>query len=73
GRGSRFSVRLPGIIAGAGAPTASVPSPASTAATVAGRGTLILVVEDDGRLVPIVTRLIETLGYAVLCPFGNAA
>jgi CheY-like chemotaxis protein len=43
-----------------------VPSPASTAATVAGRGTLILVVEDDGRLVPIVTRLIETLGYAVL-------
>ncbi len=66
GRGSRFSVRLPGVAAGAGAPTASVPSPASTAATVAGRGTLILVVEDDGRLVPIVTRLIETLGYAVL-------
>jgi len=67
GHGSRFSVRLPGIIAGEGAPTTAGALPVtSTADAPAGRGTLILVVEDDGRLVPIVTRLIETLGYAVL-------
>ena len=74
GSGSRFSVLVPRVatfgaaaapvLAATVAAAASVVVPAVS--TLAGsRATLILVVEDDGRLLPIVTRLIETLGYAV--------
>ncbi len=47
-------------------PDAPLP-PAITGARTPGDrlGMLILVVEDDGRLLPIVTRLIEALGYLV--------
>ncbi len=67
GSGSRFSVHLPEIAGDndAPAPARALTTVAKRTAT-ASRDTLILVVEDDGRLVPIVTRLIETLGYAVL-------
>jgi hypothetical protein len=46
-------------------PAATACAGASGPGTAGRDGTLILVVEDDGRLLPIVTRLIETLGYAV--------
>jgi CheY-like chemotaxis protein len=67
GRGSRFSVHLPEVVCGAlPAVTGSLPDVPPSAVAAGERGTLILVVEDDGRLVAIVTRLIEALGYAVL-------
>ncbi len=67
GSGSRFSVHLPDIVCDSStpAPARALTTEAERTAT-AGRHTLILVVEDDGRLVTLVTRLIETLGYAVL-------
>ena len=64
--GSRFSVHLPDIVCSASSTPAPAAPAVATRAATAGRHTLILVVEDDGRLVTIVTRLIETLGYAVL-------
>lgn len=69
GSGSRFSVFLPRVSALTGvAPAAGAPQPvpAQAAPAQAGtHGTLILVVEDDDRLLPIIVRLIEVLGYAV--------
>jgi CheY-like chemotaxis protein len=58
-------VHLPEIVGDSSTPVPAALAVAARAPT-ASRDTLILVVEDDGRLVPIVTRLIETLGYAVL-------
>ncbi|MCQ1551329.1 MAG: response regulator [Candidatus Accumulibacter phosphatis] len=72
GSGSRFSVHLPDIVScGSSPPVPAAPAaPAAPAVAArpatADRHTLILVVEDDGHLVMLVTRLIETLGYAVL-------
>ena len=57
GVGSRFSLCLPRLASDLPAVTRTTPS--------AARGTPILVVDDDQRLLPIVIRLIETLGHAV--------
>ena len=71
GSGSRFTLHLPRVApmaraaAGASAPLRAPTALPGTTMAPAPRGRLMLVVEDDGRLLPIVIRLIETLGYAV--------
>jgi CheY-like chemotaxis protein/two-component sensor histidine kinase len=75
GQGSRFSVRLPRVaVLGkpAASPTSSAilsavalePKPPISAAAATPR-TAVLVVEDDKRLLPIIRRLLEALGYKV--------
>lgn len=75
GKGSRFSVHLPrvaglgkaAVSAGSSASLSAAdpaPRPRIAAASSAPRMT-VLVVEDDKRLLPILSRLIEALGYQV--------
>ena len=69
GQGSRFTVRLPRNAHFAAPELASKPATTATAAAPShaapSPGLPILVVEDDARLLPIVSRLIESLGYRV--------
>ena len=67
GRGSTFTVKLP--LTSAIQPTVNPPKIEERPKPVAGRVTRsdapVLVVEDDSRLVSILQRLIDTLGFAV--------
>jgi PAS domain S-box-containing protein len=74
GTGSCFSVRLPMVVTAAASPVPAAAPVAEHARTasritpaVSPASAYILVVEDDSRLVKILERLIDTLGFPVTC------